>query len=275
MNNYKRLMTRQCICEEVTEQFYKKLEEKETYRKPIRWQAILISACIALMVPLTAIAAKNIFGKPKVKIGEISLLSNMEGYTVRFENLNNYPLDAFPKEHQTLKEDKDFYYDSWEEAENALGIDLLDNTVLANAKKSEYYFPITDSIAHCVTGYRTEGGRLYYIGTEVSYQYEHLNIELLAKITVENPKLDEDVKQILHGITVGFDNPDISYREYTTKEGIPVIIVKSQVKDYIYYSAIFAVNDISYEIRSRSSQKKYEIEEQILLNVLDGFKLNN
>lgn len=273
---YKQLMEQQNVSKNVTAQVYEELANSKPKRKSVRWKTVLAVTCIILIIPLTVFAAENIFGVAKVKIGKIAYFPDMEGYSIRFENLNNYPLDAFPQKSQELKDDKDFHYRSWEEAENALGIDLLENTVLADAKKSEYYFPITDSIAHCVTGYRAEGGQLYYVCTEASYQYKHLGIQLLAKITVENPKLDEETKQTLHGITVGFDrigDPDISYQEYTTKNGIPVVIVTTRVKDFTYYSAIFAVNDISYEIRSYSSANDEETEQQLLRDLLDGFQL--
>lgn len=276
-DQYKHLMQQQDVDVTANERFYEKLEKAEHIRKPIRWKVVIAAACVALMIPLTVFSAKNIFGEPKVKIGEISCLPGSEGYSIRFENLSNYSLDAFPKEIQNLTEDRDDHFDSWEEAEEALGIDLLNNTFLAKAGvgKYKFYFPHIGS-THCATAYRTEDGQLYYVGTEALYLYGQLSINLKAKITVENPMLDEEVKQILHGVTTGFDksdNPEISYEEYTTEDGIPTIIIRAQVEDMIFYCATFAVNDISYEVNFWGSQYREDTEKQVMKDILNGFKL--
>ena len=274
---YKKIMDMQDIDSNVTAQFYEKLAKEGSQRKPIRWKAVLAIAFIALMIPLSVWAAKNVFGKSKVKIGEISYFPGMDGYSVRFENLENHTLDAFPKEISNLTEGKNIYTDSWKEAENTIGIDLLENAVLAEAKKATYqfYYPTKES-SHCVIGLRTEADQLYYVGVEALYKYDHLMINLQSKITVEHPNLDEETKQILHGITVGFDsnnNAQISYEEYTTKEEIPVVIIRAQTNDMIHYNAVFAVNNISYEVRFAGSPDAEETEKQILYKILDGFSL--
>ena len=274
---YKKMMDMQDIDSNVTAQFYEKLAQKASHHKSIRWKVAIAIAIIVLMIPLSVWAAENVFGKAKVKIGEISYFPGMDGYSVRFENLENYTLGSFPKEISNLTEDKNIYTDSWNEAENAIGIDLLENAVLAEAKKATYqfYYPAKE-ISHCVVGLRTESDQLYYVSVEALYKYDHLMINLQSKITVEHPNLDEETKQILHGITVGFDsnnNAQISYEEYTPKEEIPVVIIRAQTNDMIHYNAVFAVNNISYEIRFAGSPEAEEIEKQILYQILDGFSL--
>ena len=127
---YKNLMDQQNISPEVTAQFCDKLEQTATRRKSVRWKAVLAAACVALMIPLTAFAAKSIFGTPKVKLGKLDWYDGPNGYSVRFENVDSFPLDAFPKEVQAITEYKMVVCDSWEAAEETLGIDLLNNTFL-------------------------------------------------------------------------------------------------------------------------------------------------
>ena len=273
---YKNLMEQQNINEEVTAQFYEKLEKTGTHRKFVRWKAALAAACIVLMIPLTVIAVENIFSTPKVKLGKLDWHDSTNGYSVRFDNLDNFPLDTFPKELQTLTEHKIVPYDSWEDAEKALGIDLLNNKFLAKAKKNAMYYVDLPGYTHSKILYSQHEGQLFLVSTSAYYRYDDLQLDLKAKITVDHPELDEESKQVLLGIEGVFTKPaDVKtgYEEYTTIEGIPVVILRWDLDHVIHYAALFAVNDVSYELSARVNPDREEAEKQILLDALDGFKL--
>lgn len=272
---YKNLMQQQDIGAETTAQFYEKLEKTETRRKPIRWKVALAAACIALMIPLTAFAVEHIFRVPEVKLGDTIHFTNMNGYMVRFDDMENYPLSAFPEDVQTITEHTNKGYSSWEEAEQALGIDLLNNAVLAKASKCTVRYDDTGE-THCVVRYRTLGNQLYYVATKATYKCDSVQLDLKAKLTVENPKITEEDKLGLHGIEGASTNPEnveITYENYYTKEGIPVVILRWDYGHTIRNKAVFAVNDISYELDAWDNEEREENARKILFDVLEGFEL--
>lgn len=273
---YKNLMAQQNIDAEITAQFYEKLAQTKPQRKPIRWKAALAAACIALMIPLTVFAVESIFGVPKMKFGKLDWHESPNGYSIRFENLKSFPLNAFSKELQSLTEYKIVPYDSWEAAEDALGIDLLNSTFLANASKFTMRYDDLGYVHSKIT-YSPYEEQLYYIAAAAYYKYDDVQLDLKAKITVEHPAMDEETQQALLGIEGVITKPadaDISHEEYTTKEGIPVVILRLNYKQHVInYVAVFAVNNVSYEVTAYVDPDAEDAGKQLLLNVLDGFTL--
>lgn len=273
---YKNLMAQQNIDAEITAQFYEKLEQTKPQRKPIRWKAVLAAACIALMIPLTVFAVESIFGAPKMKFGKLDWHESPNGYSVRFENLKSFPLNTLPKELQNLAEYKIVPYDSWEAAEDALGIDLLNSTFLANARKFTMRYDDLGYVHSKIT-YSPYEGQLYYVDTAAYYKYEDVQLDLKAKITIEHPAMDEETQQALLGIEGVIAAPadaDIRHEEYTTKEGIPVVILRLNYRLHVVeYTAVFAVNNVSYEVTAWVDPDTEDAGRQILFDVLDGFTL--
>lgn len=273
---YKNLMVQQNIGTEITARFYEKLEQTTTQRKSMRWKAALAVVCIALTIPLTVLAVENIFGVPKMKFGKLDWHESPNGYSIRFENLKSFPLKTFPKELQSLAEYKVVPYDSWEIVEDTLGIDLLNNTFLANAEKITMRYDDLGYIHSKIT-YSPYEGQLYYMNAAAYYKYENVQLDLKAKITIEHPAMDEETRQALLGIEGVITKPvdaDISYETYTTKVGIPVVILRCDYKmKVINYTAVFAVNNISYEITAWVDPNAEDAGRQILLDVLDNFNL--
>lgn len=272
---YRNLMEKQSIGAEANTRFYEKLEKAEPLRRRIRWKAAVAAACIALMIPFSVFAVEYIFGTPKVKLGKLDWHDSPNGFSIRFENLDSFPLDAFPEELQTLKEHKRVACESWEAAEETLGIDLLNNTFLTKANRITMRY---DDLGrtHSLILYAQHDGQLYYVGTSAYYRYNGLQLDLKAKLTVEHPEMDEETKQVLlgvEGVMTKSADVEISYEEYTTKEGIPVVILRWDLDHVIRYCAVFAVNDISYELNTWVSPEKEAYEKQILFDALDGFEL--
>ena len=58
------------------------------------------------MIPITVFAAEYIFGTPKVKLGMLDWYDGPNGYSITFDQMDSFPMDAFPKELQTLSEHK-------------------------------------------------------------------------------------------------------------------------------------------------------------------------
>jgi hypothetical protein len=270
---YKIMMEQQHIDAEITKHFYGVLEKKQPQRKAIRWQIALAAACIILMIPFTALAAKNIFGTPKIKIGKLDWHNSPNGYSIQFENVDSFPLETFPKEIQTLREMKRIPYNSWEDAEKALRLDLLNNAFLAHAEKLEMDYDDTGA-SHCRILYNTYEGQLYYVSATANYRYSGLQLDIKAKIAVDHPELDEETKQLLLGLEGVINRPTVvetDCEEYTTTAGIPVVILHWNLDQVIRYVAVFAVNDISYEVTAWVNPDNEEAEVMILKNVLNSF----
>lgn len=279
---YKHLMEQQNIPEEINNAFYEKLNSaEEPRRRSVRWNPLLAAACLALMIPITVFAAEYIFGTPKVKLGKLDWCDSPNGFSIRFEDLDTFPPEAFPEEVQSFTGYKFFAYESWEEAEEALGIDLLNNTFLTNAEPGDTYYG--DVVAPCVTLYSSPLGQLHLVGTGATYHYDQLRLTLKATLLVEHPEVDEDTREVLFGEEAGWDEP-ASYEEYTTKAGIPTVILRitysNSHSDVVLYSAFFAVNDISYKLTAwvtldpeQPSPEQEASGKQILLDALDGFEL--
>ena len=274
---YKNLMEQQNIAEEVNNEFYAKLEKTKTRRKPYGWKVALIAACLAMLIPLTAFAVENLFHVPEAKLGDTVHFVGMNGYMVRFEGMDSYPLSVFPEEVQNVTEFKNVRYGSWEAAEEALGIDLLNNTVLDKATKDYADYDDTGR-THCYIGYRPYEGQLFYVHTLANYRYDGLQLNLNAKLTVEHPAMTEEDKQALLGVEGAVTKPEnveTTYENYTTKEGIPVVILRWDFETFDRYMAVFAVNDITYELTAFPLNEKSEAAaQQILKDVLEGFELN-
>ena len=273
---YKHFMEQQNISAEVDKAFYQKLEETEHRRKPIHWKALVAAACIVLLIPVTVIAAEYFFDKPTVKLGKLDWHDSPNGYSIRFESVDSFPLDTFPDELQTLSEHKFVPYDSWEEAEEGLGIDLLNNTFLSQTNHLRMSYDDTQR-AHCWILYSQHKEQLFLVATRATYRYDQLQLDLKATLTVEHPEMDEETKQVLLGMEGAITKPtnaEISYEDYTTEQGIPAVILRRAFSNTVWYSAHFAVNNISYELRAWSCPEKEADDKQIFFQALNSFELS-
>ena len=130
---YTKLMLQQHTSEDAA--FYEKLEQTQPKKsvKPILRTAI-VAACLCLMVPVTAWAAKNIFGVTKITIEDGKDFYGKDAVVMHrdVENVEHIPITEFSPYLQELKETEWLYFDSWEDAEEKIGIDFISNTVLTD-----------------------------------------------------------------------------------------------------------------------------------------------
>lgn len=277
---YKHLMEQQNIPEKVTTDFYERLEKKTMGCRSFRWKAALIAVCLLLIIPITALAVGNIFGKPKVKIGKMEYIPGKNGYSVTFDDVKSFSLSAFPENIQSIKRDTNAYFDSWQDAGARLGIGLLKNTVLDHETTLKSQLSDINKY-HCEIIYRTASSKLYYVGINAKYRRQHMDIEMSAVLTIENPDLTEDTTNAIHSVT-RVDIKDVitalEYEEYTTKEGIPAVIVafkrENAPKYNRCYHAVFSVDNITYDIRFWSNNGEEAMEREIVMEVIDGFVLD-
>lgn len=270
---YKNLMAQQNVAEETACAFYEKLGNAPEKPRKIRWSLVLAAACLCLVIPMAALALEYVFGVSTVRTGQMSYASRSEGYLLELENVQSKPLDAFSQELQALNADRVAYFDSWAEAEKMLGIDLLDNEVLESAAPIAHYLAEGN---HCMGIYRTLDGRFHTASTVAAYQKDRVSFEVKANVVAEHPDTPEEFLALFHGSSAAYNKEygvDIITEEYTTKAGIPVSIVMAELDYYTDCVAVFAVDGVSYEIRTLSKYTRDATEKEVLLAVLDGFVL--
>ena len=270
---YKHLMQQQTIPEETTAEFYEKLDGRSVKHRSFRLKIAIAVACLALVIPITALAKANIVSQPKIEFGKMKWLDNKEGFSVTLDNIKSYPLDAFPENIQSITEYKEFWLNSSEKAEKLLDIDLLENTVLEDGNTSKGRITSLDgNSAPCKVTCAEFGGRLYYIGALAKYYRQGVGFYVNAQITVEHPQLTLEEETILHSITCApGEGSQIEFEEYTTKEGIPVAIVAMRWGEHVDYFALFAVNNISYKLSFYSSTPTAK---QTMIEVLEGYVID-
>ena len=150
-NNYRDMMDAVKAPEGLRMEVMKMSEQERTKKtRPLPVRAALAAACIGALL-MTAAVAAEVMGFDFVKI-----FNNKEAeetdldYVVNGSGVEFIPLSAFSPEVQALKgqyEDTDDGYvssvalafDSWEEAEEYLGYEIMDNPVLAQGA----YVPIS------------------------------------------------------------------------------------------------------------------------------------
>ena len=271
--------------------FYEKLENAPAKKKhTLLWKTAVAAACILLLFPVTVWAAETIFG--------VTLIQHLEGpdfrgidtigYAAQVENVENIPLTEFSEYLQELKEAEYAYFDTWEEAEQAIGIKLLDNPILTdedtNPMKS-FYTGKTPPLACIEAQYGTADGQLFSVMLKGQYYRKKVGIWVSAQMTTDNPQMTEELFQLYHGFGTRYylanQTDGISIEQYTTENGIPVTIVYPE-NSYSTPEAFFSINNVSYhvDISRYESFTNKETEEMakeraldVLREVLEGFTL--
>ncbi len=281
---YKSMIVQQKLSEEAKAAFYEKLEcarIKKQAKPVLRWAAI--AACILLLIPVTVLAVENIFGIVLLNRSEQVIVNDQPGIglEIRFDNVLPHPITAFSQRLQTLDQNSVFYYDSWEKAEEDLGISLLSNTVCTNENTVQvnYYTEEKSMLRkHCEGTYRCTDGQLYYAKISAAYQRDKVTFLVNAEITAEHPTVTQKQLQQYHGTSIAYYqsyDPNVTTKHYTTKNGIPTTVCTIDLGNLAEYTAYFAVNNISYEVRIVGSEGIYDdsVIYPVLCNVLDGFDI--
>ena len=103
---------------------------------------------------------------------------------IRFDNLQCIPANQFSEKLQNLESNNVSYYDSWDEAANDLGIELIDNVILKSEQTHQvkhYYTNGKEPAKHCFGNYGLVDGKLYTAVIGAVYQRNDIFFELKAK----------------------------------------------------------------------------------------------
>lgn len=271
--------------------FYEKLE-KAPKQKVHRtsWKAAVAAVCILLLIPVTVWAAETIFGVTLIKHLEGLDFRGIDsiGYEAQVKNVDNIPITEFSEYLQELKESELAYFDTWEEAEQIIGIALLDNPILTdeytNPMKS-FYTGKTPPLACIEAQYEALEGQLFSVKLSGQYYRNRVGFWVSAQMTADNPQMSEELFQLYHGFGKRYyptsKTDGICVEQYTTENGIPMTIVLPE-NGYSTPEAYFSVNNVSYHVdisryETLTSKETEEMAKEraldVLREVLEGFTL--
>ena len=286
MNNaYRNFMKQQCLSEQARQAFYDGIQRSAGKRAcgPLL-KAAVIAACILLMVPITIFAAETIFNSSIIEIisGETSTGKLGTGVEASYPEVSSRALSEFSEEVRTMDEYTVVAYDSWQEAEEALGITLVKNALLfgETIKKESAYDLRSAGIgkrAQCHTIYNGMDHQLYRATLAAAYRYEQTHITLRATVTCQHPGIPEEKEYEMHWSGVTYEDADvaeISQQQYAAANGIQATIVTvTRTKNKgASYRAYFAANGASYIITAKTYDRNYmEETKAILEDILEAF----
>lgn len=279
---YTKLMAQQHTSEDAA--FYEKLENANAVkkRKPV-CKAAIVAACILVMIPVTVWAAEAIFRTTTViKTNDITIHGEPGiGMQIRYETIKSHSILEFSEHLQTLTENTLIAFDSWAQAEADLGIKLLSNPVLTDEnthRANDNHWINEYTGEHCHGYYAGADGQLFYGTIRAVYERNNLTFSVTAKVTADHPSKTEAMLREYHGIHIGYAtdwDSQIATSNIVTKNGIPVTILAIGIGESTSYIALFAVNDISYEIRSIGKEGAWDNDAvyDSIVEVLEGFTL--
>lgn len=296
---YTKLMLQQHTVKDAA--FYEKMEQAQPKKrvKPIL-RAAIVAACLCLMVPVTAWAAKNIFGVTKITIEDGKDFYGKDAVVMHrdVENVEHIPITEFSPYLQELKETEWLYFDSWEDAEEKIGIDFISNTVLTDgisqpyARKKKYghdergiaYAALNTKSTPYTGVYYAADEQLFAVSFSAEYWRHRTRFMITANMTTDHPLMTEELFLVYHGFGERYyeETDKITVEQYVTENGIPVTIYYSKADDWKYIDpmAYFSVNNVSYHVQITSwggnyDEKTAEDTNERLINfvkeILEGF----
>lgn len=285
-NTYRSFMEKQCLSMQAKTSICDALQsEKETHLRPAYWRAAVVAACILLLIPITAYAAKNFFGVSVVEIikGNTSTGKLGTGYEVDYPDLYSRDLSEFPEEIQHMEDYRLVIYDSWQDAEAELGITLAYNPVLLSEQATkERPFVLEEKgvfqRAHCYATYNGKDGQFYRATIKAAYRYDDMLITLMSTVTCEHPAISKEREYQMHGHGVLYEDRDVEeivQEQYIAENGIQATLItvdrnRGRSTDY---EATFSAGGASYRITIHSYDKTRDAEtKETLIKILEGFE---
>ena len=284
-NTYRKVMEEQHLSEQAKQTIYRNLQRREEAKtQPFFLRAAVVAMCILLMVPITAYAVKTIFGISVVEIikGNTSTEKLGAGYEVNYPDLSSRQLSDFPEEIQNMEDYRLAIYDSWQDAEEELGITLVNNAFLFDESvtrersynlKEEGIFPRV----HCFGQYNGLDNQFYRATITAAYRYDNMLITLRSTVTCDHPVISKEREYEMHWHGVMYEDRDVEeivQEQYLAKNGINatlVTIARNRGKS-TDYEAAFSANGASYRITIHSYDKGRDVEvKETLISILEGF----
>lgn len=284
-NTYRKVMEEQYLSEQAKQGIYNNLQRKEEAKtQPFFLRAAIVAMCILLLVPITAYAVKTIFGISVVEIikGNTSSGKFGTGYEVNYPDLYSRQLSDFPEEIQKMEDYRLAIYDSWQDAEEELGITLVNNTFLfdESVTRERSYNLKEEGIpqrVHCFGQYNGLNNQFYRATIRAAYRYDNMFITLMSTVTCEHPAISKEREYEMHGHGVRYEDRDVDeivQEQYIAENGInaTLITVDRNGGKSTDYEATFSANGASYRITIHSYDNKQDAEvKETLISILESF----
>ena len=296
---YTKLMVQQHTSADADAVFFEKLESTGKQHKSV-WKTAIAAACILLMIPVGVWAAESIFGMTRITIGKGKNIDGKDAIVMHrdVENVEHIPIEEFSPYLQELKETQWLYFDSWEDAEEKIGVEFIDNLILDDENTQPYtrkkkYGHDERGIAYAALKTKATPYRgVYYAADEqffaasfsAEYWRNRTKFMITAYMTTDHPLMTEEIFLVYHGFGDRYykENVNITTEQYVTKNGIPATIFYVDSNNsfgYIHPYAYFSVNNISYHIEfNQYGNQSEETAEQtnarllaLMREILDGF----
>lgn len=290
MNNpYRKLMEQQHLSDQIKQTVYNNLYSTEPNKPRFTFLKVAaVVACIMLMIPISVLAVEYIFSIARFDSVENATINDQAGvgYSIKFDTIQNHPITDFSEHLQNLEKTTLVGYDSWEDAEEDLGIDLISNSILTDGETEQIlpYVPKgTPQAPHCEGVYLVADGQLYASHISAVYKRSRVNFMVSAQLTAEHPTIADEELKHLHGFEYIYfqeDNPSFKTEQYTTKNGIPMTISITNTAcssedraGFTDFNVYFAVNDISYEVWVCGCEGIWDDSHiyTVLCEILEGF----
>ena len=284
-NAYRKLMEQQQLSPQAKQDFYRNLQKNETEKtRAFSLRAALVAVCILLMIPITASAVETIFGVSIVQIikGTTSTNELGTGYEVNHPNMTSRQLSDFPEEIQQMEDYRLKIYDSWDQAEEELGITLVNNSFFNSeaVTKEDAYNLAKEGIydrVHCFAQYNGLNGQFYRAAVTAAYRYAGMSITLRSVVTCDHPAISEEDEYRMHQTGVLYEDRDVEeirQEQYLASNGITatVITVDRTGSKSTDYEATFSAGGASYRITVHTYDRSRDTEaKDTLLRILEGF----
>ena len=296
---YAKLMGQQHTSADADAVFFEKLESTGKQHKSV-WKTAIAAVCILLMIPVGVWAAESIFGMTRITIGKGNNIKGKDAIVIQrdVENVEHIPIEEFSPYLQELKETQWLYFDSWEDAEEKIGVEFIDNLILDDENTQPYtrkkkYGHDERGIAYAALKTKATPYRgVYYAADEqffaasfsAEYWRNRTKFMITAYMTTDHPLMTEEIFLVYHGFGDRYykENVNITTEQYVTKNGIPATIFYVDSNNsfgYIHPYAYFSVNNISYHIEfNQYGNQSEETAEQtnarllaLMRESLDGF----
>lgn len=283
---YRALMEQQGLSEEEKQAMINYLlRSREKDPRPLYAKMAIAAMCLLMAIPITVLAVDNIFGISVVEIIRGNTTTNKfeTGYEVSYPEVTTYQLSDFSEEIRMMEDYRLATYDTWQQAEEALGITLMNNTFLFDegaAKERTYKIKKADALGreHCYVQYEGLDNQFYRATVTAAYRYDNMYISVRSVVTCEHPAILEEDTQRLHWSGMLYSDgvvEDITQEQYLAANGINATIVTIDQSGGrpAEYAATFFANGASYNITVKSGYVDGRADEakETLIEILESF----
>ena len=277
---YRSMMEQAVLSEGTKADLLEKLEQKCPARKGARiLRAALIAACACVVLIGGAFAAEFISNAGILKFGELKTpeieidIQDWDGYKVRFETLKEFSLDEFSEEftawHANMKAtggENELDFESWDELEQFLGIEMMNNPILEKATKwvkrldDKNGDPLWES--HCRGGFGGRGVNGQFNVAVMSAFYECLGGDVEVTATIHTEAALQSPDDSVYGRYYKKGTEFVT-EQYVAPSGLAATIVKAPNGRF----ADFTLNGVAFCV-----QYTGPVDSDALYQILDAFE---